>query len=50
MDTSGLGKPSSAMSPENMAPLRKRVGSANSSIGGELEAIVETEDEEVGIV
>eukprot|EP00903_Cladosiphon_okamuranus_P013924 g12951.t1 len=51
MDGSGLGgKPLSFMSPENVAPLRKRVGSANSSIGGELEAIVETEDEEVGIL
>ena len=51
IDPSGLGrKPSSAVSPENVPPLRKRVGSANSSIGGELEAIVETEDEEVGVV
>ncbi|CAN0096267.1 unnamed protein product [Pylaiella littoralis] len=40
------GKPMSFMSPESMAPLRKRVGSA-SSVGG-MEAIVETEDEEVG--
>lgn len=51
VDASGIvGKTSSSMSPENMAPLRKRVGSASSSIGGELEAIVETEDEEFGIV
>eukprot|EP00752_Nemacystus_decipiens_P009899 g8831.t1 len=51
IDASGLGgKALSTISPENMAPLRKRVGSANSSIGGELEAIVETEDEEVGLV
>ncbi|CAM9815125.1 unnamed protein product [Scytosiphon promiscuus] len=49
VDTSGIaGKPlASFMSPDSMAPPRKRVGSAN-SVGG-MEAIFETEDEEVGL-
>ncbi|CAM9155742.1 unnamed protein product [Ectocarpus sp. 6 AP-2014] len=41
--------PLSFISPDSMAPLRKRVGSGTSSLGG-MEAIAEIEDEEVGIV
>ncbi|CAN0088323.1 unnamed protein product [Ectocarpus sp. 4 AP-2014] len=41
--------PLSFISPDSMAPLRKRVGSGTSSLAG-MEAIAETEDEEVGIV
>lgn len=44
-----LPLPLSFVSPESMAPLRKRVGSGTSSLGG-MEAIAEIEDEEVGIV
>ncbi|CAM9881885.1 unnamed protein product [Ectocarpus sp. 12 AP-2014] len=41
--------PLSFISPDSVAPLRKRAGSGTSSLGG-MEAIAELEDEEVGIV